>query len=85
MKRYQILGISDEVTTCDCCGKTGLKRTVAMTDDGDNVHFFGCTCAANALNNRQGRVYTDGREVAKWATGKSSTFQAFVKSKAASR
>lgn len=85
MKRFVVLGISDEVTACDCCGKTGLKRTVAMTEDGDNVLFFGCTCAANKLNAQRGYVYCDGREVAGWASKKSRTSQDFVKSKAGAR
>lgn len=39
------LGIDDSISTCDCCGKTGLKFTVAMQlDSGDVVHY-GSTCA----------------------------------------
>jgi len=40
------LGIDDSVTTCDCCGKSGLKSTVVMElENGDIVHY-GCVCAA---------------------------------------
>lgn len=48
--RYTYEGTSDEVTTCDCCGKTDLKSTVAIHDDeqGETL-FFGSTCAARAL------------------------------------
>lgn len=43
------LGTDDEHDSCDCCGKTGLKSTVALlTTDGDEV-FYGVTCAARAL------------------------------------
>jgi len=36
----KIKGITDEHTTCDRCGKTGLKRTVELeTADGDLVHY----------------------------------------------
>lgn len=43
------LGTDDSVNTCDCCGKTGLKNTVALlTTDGNEV-FYGVTCAARAL------------------------------------
>jgi hypothetical protein len=46
---FKLLGIVDEVTTCDCCGKTRLARTVAMErEDGEVVHY-GTTCAARAL------------------------------------
>lgn len=50
MKRYTYLGTSDEVTTCDCCGKSDLKKTVAISDDerGETL-YFGTTCAARAL------------------------------------
>lgn len=47
--RTKFLGTSDEVSTCDCCGKTGLKSTVALSiDDADQV-YFGVVCAARAL------------------------------------
>ncbi len=40
------LGITDSVTSCDCCGKANLARTVCMElDNGDIVHY-GTTCAA---------------------------------------
>jgi hypothetical protein len=44
----KILGISDEVTTCGCCGKSNLKRTVALDIDG-GVVYYGTDCAAMAL------------------------------------
>ena len=48
--RYAILGTTDERTSCDCCGKSNLKSTVAL-DDSDNGEtvFFGVTCAARAM------------------------------------
>ena len=27
---YTLLGIDDEVTTCDCCGKKNLKRATGF-------------------------------------------------------
>ena len=46
-----ILGTTDEVNTCDCCGRTDLKDTVALQDDetGDIV-YYGCVCAAKKRN-----------------------------------
>ena len=45
----KFLGTSDEVSTCDCCGRKDLKSTVALSiDDGEAV-YFGVTCAARAL------------------------------------
>jgi len=51
---FRILGTSDEVTSCDCCGKVGLKSTVALVEldaDGSESEplYFGCTCAARAM------------------------------------
>jgi len=46
------LGTSDDVTTCDCCGRANLKSTVGLSiDDGDPV-YFGVVCAAKALRSR---------------------------------
>jgi hypothetical protein len=40
------LYITDEITTCECCGRSELKATVAMQlSDGDILHY-GRTCAA---------------------------------------
>lgn len=45
MATYRTLAIVNDVHTCDCCGKSNLKCTVAMeSDDGDVVHF-GTVCA----------------------------------------
>lgn len=50
---FKLLGISDERTTCDCCGKTGLKRTVAMESDALGLVFYGTGCAGAALHGRK--------------------------------
>lgn len=65
MKRAQFLGITDDVTVCGCCGRTGLKRTVALEID-DEVQFYGCTCAANALEGVYRFRPTRG-EIERWA------------------
>lgn len=50
MQRSKMLGISDEVTTCDCCGKNNLKRTVAIEmGDSETVVFYGVDCARREL------------------------------------
>ena len=40
------LGTDDSVTTCDCCGKSNLKFTVAMELDSGEIVHYGCVCAA---------------------------------------
>ena len=51
----KILGITDDRTECDCCGKVGLKCTVALehVDSEGNgtgeIVYFGRDCAARKL------------------------------------
>jgi hypothetical protein len=46
MNRYQVIGVNDDVDTCDCCGKTGLKKVVWIEDTETGVvQHFGTTCA----------------------------------------
>lgn len=69
MPAYRILGINDDVTTCECCGKTGLKCTVVLTD-GEHEVAYGRDCAAKALAGKFGRrksaakVEQDARNIA---------------------
>lgn len=51
---YRIKGINNDVETCECCGKTGLKRVVwlvSVTQDGEESEAtpYGTTCAAKRL------------------------------------
>lgn len=49
MGHMQVLGTTDERSSCDCCGRSDLKRTVVLsTEDGSTV-YFGTSCAAKAL------------------------------------
>lgn len=54
---WKVLGKNDEVTTCECCGKAGLKLTVVMTN-GEGEVRYGRDCAARALAGRFGRPMT---------------------------
>lgn len=54
-KPFRLLGIVDEITTCDCCGKKRLARTVAMEKEDGTVVHYGTTCAAKALTGRPDR------------------------------
>jgi hypothetical protein len=48
-KKYKIVGINDEQESCDCCGKTGLKKVVWLEEiETGSVRAFGTTCAAKA-------------------------------------
>jgi len=49
----KLLGINDDVTTCECCGKANLKCTVVLSsDDGMGQMHYGRDCAAKALSPR---------------------------------
>ena len=40
------VGIDDSVTTCDCCGKSGLKFTVVMQMETGDIAHYGQVCAS---------------------------------------
>lgn len=44
----EFVGVSDEQTECDLCGRSNLKRTVILRIGGAEVHY-GSDCAAKAL------------------------------------
>jgi len=46
----RFLGTTDEHTTCDCCGKSRLKHTVAIELSCGDVVYYGATCAARSIN-----------------------------------
>jgi hypothetical protein len=46
--RYRLADVTDERDSCDCCGRTNLKRVVVL-HDGDDYVFFGSHCAARLL------------------------------------
>lgn len=42
-----ILGTTDTVTTCECCGRSDLKTTVVFgNEDGTPTAYYGSECAA---------------------------------------
>lgn len=51
----KILGINDEVTTCECCGRTNLKKTVVLGTEHGEVRY-GTACAAKALRQSERSV-----------------------------
>lgn len=79
MKAYTVKGTTDEVTTCELCGKAELKGTVVLaTLDADGnedggVCYFGVSCAAKAAGWTQREVRAgvkaaeDSKRAAEWA------------------
>lgn len=50
----KILGLCDSVNSCQCCGKQGLKHTVAIDFDGE-ILYYGSSCARkpSGLNSKE--------------------------------
>lgn len=46
---FKIIGFTDKVNECDCCGKTELKGTYCILIEG-NEFYYGSTCASNTIN-----------------------------------
>lgn len=55
-----ILGYTDEITTCDCCGKVDLRGTYAIDFNGD-ISYYGSLCAFKV----QGVTFEEQKEVKK--------------------
>lgn len=71
---FKAMQIDDSVSTCDCCGKTGLKSTVLMfnSETGEEVHF-GSVCATRHSGRKIGVIQKeidDRRQAIMWAVEK---------------
>lgn len=44
----KVLGTTNDVTECECCGRQNLKMTVALSFDDAEAVYYGTTCAARA-------------------------------------
>lgn len=78
MARVKLLGINDDVTTCECCGRAGLKKTVVLEldDCGSQVHF-GTDCAARALRFGAGAKMSRTKLVAEAKLAESGSHYAY--------
>lgn len=56
----RILGFTDEITVCDCCGKADLKGTYVVDFEG-TIAYYGSVCAFKV----QGVSYEEQKEVKK--------------------
>lgn len=45
----KVLGINSDTSTCECCGKTNLKKVVTLQFEDGRILSYGTTCAAKAL------------------------------------
>lgn len=61
----QVLGFSDEITVCDCCGKRNLAGTFAV-DTGTNVLHYGSVCVSKVYGKKVGGdIAFVGKQIAK--------------------
>lgn len=61
--KLRILGMNDEQTHCDKCGKLELRGTVILVDeDATEIGRFGTTCAGNMLGHSVTRSHASNIE-----------------------
>ena len=50
MAKFQVKGVNDDRSECECCGKTGLKRVVWIENtETSEIKAFGTTCALSPV------------------------------------
>jgi hypothetical protein len=64
------LYLDDSITTCDCCGRTELKATVAMQLDCGGILHYGRICAARNSGKTSQQVTKEIRAEQKLAHGR---------------
>lgn len=62
----KIIAITDETSTCECCGKTNLKKVIVMQNDNGDIVRYGTDCAAKAQRKSSGTVKREVEAVAYW-------------------
>jgi hypothetical protein len=66
----RMIGLTDTVSKCDCCGKQNLKKVVVLTKSedlnpgSDEVGFYGSQCAAKKLRSAGAKGFKNDLTVA---------------------
>jgi hypothetical protein len=63
MTTYKTLAIVDDVHSCDCCGKSNLKSTVAMEDESGEIVYFGKVCATRHSGRDIGIIKKEAKKI----------------------
>ena len=66
------LYLDDSINTCDCCGRTELKVTVAMQLDCGGILHYGRTCAARNSGKTSQQITKEVRAQRDIAFGRAS-------------
>lgn len=51
----KVLGYTDEITTCDCCGKRNLKGSFAIETDAGKHVFYGSVCVNKVYGTKRAK------------------------------
>ena len=73
------LYITDEIDTCDCCGRTDLKATVAMQLNDGGILHYGRTCAARNSGKTSQQITKEVRKERDACHGRASNHLADLK------
>jgi len=61
----KVLGWTEEVTVCDCCGKSNISGTFGVETDAGDVLHYGSVCVNNVYGRKQGeQIKSLGKYVA---------------------
>lgn len=52
----KVLGFTEEVTTCDCCGKRNLKGSFAIETDAGDAVYYGSVCVNKVYGSKRGKA-----------------------------
>lgn len=50
----KVLGYTDEITACDCCGKSNLRGTFGVETDAGDVLHYGSVCVNKVYGKTRG-------------------------------
>ena len=50
----KVLGYTEEVTTCDCCGKPNLKGSFAIETGAGETVYYGSVCVNRVYGKKRG-------------------------------
>lgn len=52
----RVLGYTDEITTCDCCGKRNLRGSFGVETDAGDVLYYGSVCVNRVYGKAKGEA-----------------------------
>ena len=70
------IAITNDVTTCECCGRANLKSTVVMIDDEGNTSYYGSDCAEKVTGKHAAKIVSAARA----NMNKQAEFAAYIQS-----